>query len=371
MKVNLNFIHLYNDYSGSPRVLRDAIDATTDSLVINEKVLFTSNHDGFLSDISNVEEINFFYRRSKSKGFQLLYYLLSQIFLFFAVSKKLLRSKFSDKNIDNIVVINTMLPFGGAIASKLFADKVIYYIHESHVSPHLLKRFLRWVIEFTSDDVIFVSNYLLKNEMFKNPNMNVIYNGLRNDFSTPSSIDFNYKYNSKNIIFSGSLKKYKGIDYLVELSSVMPDFNFIFVLNCTEQELSDYFSGVKLNSNIIIKLRPDDIEDIYSSGFAILNLSIPTQWTETFGLSILEGMNYGCVPVAPNAGGPLEIVNEKCGLLSEPSDIIKISNFLKLLSSDFNLWLSYSNASFERAKLFSSNSYKKNFIDYIESKVLP
>lgn len=369
MKVNINFIHLYNDYSGSPRVLRDAIDATN-SLDINKKVLFTSNHNGFLSDISNLDEVNFFYRRSNNKGLQIIYYLLSQICLFFSVSIELLRSKKNKDNINNIVIINTMLPFGGAIASKFFADKVIYYIHESHVSPSVLKKFLRWIIELTSDDVIFVSNYLLNNEKFKKPNMDVIYNGLRNDFSIPSNINFKSKFKSKNIIFSGSLKKYKGIGYLVELSSIMPDFNFIFIFNCTEQELSDYFVDVKLNNNITIKLRPDNMEDIYSDGFAILNLSIPKLWTETFGLSILEGMNYGCVPIVPNVGGPVEIVNEKCGLLSESSDVIKISDFLKLLSNDFDLWCSYSESSLERAKLFSSNSYKKNFINYIKNKVL-
>ncbi|GHA38905.1 glycosyltransferase family 4 protein [Photobacterium aphoticum] len=369
MKVNLHFIHLYNDFSGSPRVLRDAIDATNSSLNVNKKVLYTSNNNGFLSNIANLDEVEFFYRRAKSRWIQIIYYLLSQVCLFFVVSRELLCCRKNGDDINNVVIVNTLLPFGGAIASKIFADRVIYYIHESHVAPSILKKFLRWIVELTSDDVIFVSNYLLNNEKYKNPNMDVIYNGLRSDFSIPSNIDFKSKFDSKIIVFSGSLKKYKGIDYLLELTSMLPDFNFVLILNCTIDEFDDYFEGVTLNNNITIEIRPDNIEEIYCKGFAIINLSIPRMWTETFGLSILEGMNYGCVPIAPNVGGPIEIVDNKCGLLSDPSELSSISNFLKLLSSDFNLWYTYSNSSMIKSKMFSSKCYQSNFINYIKTRV--
>lgn len=364
MKTNLFFVHLYNDYSGSPRVFRDAIDIADECSTINNRRLFTSKDEGFLTDC-DVDRSDVFYKRSSNKLVQIIYYLLSQIHLFFSLSISLLTTRFKCKGCDTIVIINTMLPFGAAIASKLFAKKTIYYVHESHLKPYIMKKFLRLIIEITADDVVFVSNYVQKAERFKSTSMTVIYNGLRSDFPCTPITNGRDKFNSKNVIFSGSLKQYKGVNYVIELAGLMPDFNFILALNCTDKDVKDYFGSMDITPNVSILVRPKNLHEIYSNGFAILNLSIPELWTETFGLSILEGMNYGCVAVAPPVGGPVEIVDDSCGLLCNPKNTVEISKFLTDLSNDFVVWKSFSDAARDRAKYFSYDSFRRNFTEFL------
>ena len=45
------FIHFNNDFSGSPKILRDLIKS--DKFKNEDKILITSNEKGFLDDIEN------------------------------------------------------------------------------------------------------------------------------------------------------------------------------------------------------------------------------------------------------------------------------------------------------------------------------
>lgn len=366
MKKNLFFVHLYNDYSGSPRVLSDAIDVVNELDEVNKKILFTSSHKGFLSDCE-INKKYVFYRVTSSKMLKASYFFASQLHLFFLLSMNLIFYKLKCREAKNIVIINTMLPFGAALSSRLFAEKTIYYVHESHLKPSVLKRFLRSVIELSSDNVIFVSHYLLKSEGFHNPTMTVVYNGLRSDFPHLPNVDNPTKFNSKKIVFSGSLKEYKGVDYVIELARQMPDFKFILALNCTIGEIDDYLEKNSVTYNVNLISRPSNIKDIYHNGFAVLNLSIPELWTETFGLSILEGMNYGCVPIVPEVGGPIEIVDSQCGFICDSSRTAEIKIFLTNLACDYKLWEKYSNAARHRADCFSQDNYRVNLKKFFNS----
>ena len=81
------FVHLLNDYSCSPHVLSQIIDAT----VLNKDVpavelYLGSGGDGFLSNKGCVTH-TYFYRRSSNTLFTLIFFLISQIDLFFKLLK--------------------------------------------------------------------------------------------------------------------------------------------------------------------------------------------------------------------------------------------------------------------------------------------
>ena len=165
------FIHLLNDRSGSPKVLSQTIKALKDKGYQTE--LLTSSHqDGFLTGVADTNR-SLFYRRSENKFVTLFYYVLSQILLFLQCLRY--------TNQDVIFYINTMIPFGGALAGKLMGKKVIYHVHETGLKPKLLHSFLRSVISFTADEVIFVSEYLKEVEIFENKKQVVIYNALQSN----------------------------------------------------------------------------------------------------------------------------------------------------------------------------------------------
>lgn len=360
---DLYYVHLFNDFSGSPRVIRDAIDAG----ICEAKNTFvvTSKHKGFLDGV-RANRISCFYGRSENKLIQLFYFLVSQLFLFFQLSYYLIKSALRKQK--SLVVVNTMLPFGAGLAAKIFATKCIYYIHETHIKPNILKVFLRFFIQHCASDLIFVSKYLQRIERFDKKSQSVIYNGLRSDFLLVDKVDEDRKFNSKELFFAGSLKAYKGIEQLLLLAELLPEFNIVAALNCEDKALTDFIDGrtQTIPTNVRLYARPDNIQQYFQRSFAVLNLSLPDGWIETFGLSLIEGMAYGTPVVSPQVGGPTEFVNEKNGLLVDANDTKKISQFIRHLNSSQKVWQAYSEEAFKTSKNFTNESFSKNFTHYFK-----
>ena len=358
---DLYYVHLFNDFSGSPRVLRDAID----SEVCDSKntFVFTSTHKGFLDGV-NANRISCFYSRSSNRLVQLFYFLLSQFFLFFQLSFYLIKSYLRKRK--SLVVVNTMLPFGAGLAAKLFATRCIYYIHETYIKPDILKAFLRFFIHHCATDLIFVSKYLQNIEGFKKHSQSVIYNGLRSDFPLVKTVNKELKFSSKELFFAGSLKGYKGIEQLLLLAERLPEFKVIAALNCEEIELVNFMASRNIPINVMLYSRPANIQTYFERSFVVLNLSLPDGWIETFGLSLIEGMAYGSPVVSPLNGGPTEFVNDKNGLLVDATDIDGIVNFIRYLNSSISVWGLYSEQAFKTSKNFTNEYFSKNISHYFK-----
>ncbi|NRF27187.1 glycosyltransferase family 4 protein [Vibrio coralliilyticus] len=360
-KTDLYYVHLFNDFSGSPRVFRDAIESKTHCT--GSSFIFTSNHRGFLDGLDG-HRVNCFYARSGHRYIQLFYYLLSQVLLFVQLSSYLIFSRLRGRNIT--VIVNTMLPFAALLAGKVTGAKVVSYVHETHIKPELLKTFLRLFIEHCSDHVVFVSKYLQSVELFSKPTQDVIYNGLRSDFTPVDEIDAKLKFTEKKLFFAGSLKEYKGIEQLIIIAEGLPDFQVLAALNCTDRELNDFVRDRHLPDNIKFLVRPANIQELFDVSFAVLNLSLPDKWIETFGLSLIEGMACGSPVVSPPVGGPTEFVNKNNGFLIDSRCTAEIIKFIRYLDSSMNVWNEFSNHALLTSKKFTNSEYKKSFQLYFE-----
>lgn len=355
IKKKIFCIHLFNDYSGSPLILRNMVQSI-DGIDTDINIL-TSNTDGFLSKIKNCKYTYIPYRYSKNKFLTLFNFILSQLFLFIRLSIALIYNKI--KKNQSTVIINTMLPFAGSLAGFLFANKTIYYLHETHVKPNILKKILIFHISHFSNEVIYVSNYTKEALNIKKKGI-VLFNPLRNDFELNPKLDFWQKHQNRNVLFSGSLKEYKGIYNFISIAKNCPNINFIAALNCDENEFNLFRESYKNIHNIKFYHRPDFIRSLYEKSFIILNLSVPKYWIETFGLSVLEGIAYGCVPIVPPIGGPLEIIKPNFGYSVHSNDIKAISEIILELSSDYTKWYTKSVFAIERSLNFSFIEYKKS-----------
>lgn len=354
--IDLYYIHLFNDYSGSPRVLKDAIDCNVNDS--KHTYIFTSNHSGFLGSDNN-RRVNIFYARSNFRIIQLIYFFLAQFHLFLKLMGFLFLSRLKKRNV--ILIVNTMLPFSALVAGWLMKGRVVCYIHETFIKPDIFKRFLRFFIEYFSTNVVYVSQYLRDNEPFSRPDEFVIYNGLRSDFPAVPSFNKQKKFIGKKVLFVGSLKEYKGINQLVKLAEVNGNINFTAALNCEQSDLKDFISKVDIPSNLYLLVRPNNLQELFAESFLVLNLSLPNAWVETFGLSIVEGMAFGNPVVAPPVGGPTEFVNSNNGALIDSKNTQEITRFIERLSSSYTLWSSYSDNAFESSKYFSADRFKKEY----------
>jgi len=352
-------VHLFNDSSGSPRVFRDAIEANYD----NVNIVMTSQHQGFLTNIGD-EQCSIYYKRFNNKFLTLMSLLISQFMLFCVLSAKLIKARV--KREKTIVFVNTMLPFGAALSGKLFANRVVYYVHETFISPYIFKCFLRLVIQICANDIIFVSKYVMEAESFKNINQQVIYNGLRNDFVELEEVKWQPKFDNKQILFVGSLKAYKGIFEFIELSIKLKGYKFLAAFNCEEHELNTFKNTIEYNNNLKLLARPNNIIELYQQSFLVVNLTNPKYCIETFGLTIIEGMSCGCPVIVPPAGGPLEVIDQYCGKAINVNNQADMIDFIESLD-DRETWLAFAKAAKQRAELFNQSKYKLNIQDFFKA----
>ena len=101
----------------------------------------------------------------------------------------------------------------------------------------------------------------------------------------------------------------------------------------------------------------------HAAGFGVDENSQP-MFAEHFGISTVEAMAAGCVPVAIKKGGQKEIVEHGVsGFLWETLD--ELESYTQTLLADDNLRTRMSEAARERAQMFNRDSFIKNFLAQI------
>ncbi|CAA7195207.1 glycosyltransferase family 4 protein [Chryseobacterium potabilaquae] len=351
-------IHLLNDYSGSPKVLMQLLKTWTKN-DMNVHLYTSGGRKGFLSDIPNVKNHFFWYQFSPNSLIRIFNFFLSQFLL---MVKLLLFLRKED-----IVYINTVLPFGAAIAGKLIGCKTIYHIHETSVKPAIFKKFLFGIAKFTAKKIVFVSNYLLKQESLID-NQVLLYNVLESDFTEKADQYQQFEKEIPIILMICSLKVYKGVDEFLQLAERHNKYIFKLVVNASEKEIEEYFKEKKIPDNLQIYPTQTDTHPFYREASIIINLSHPDLWIETFGLTILEGMRYRLPAIVPPVGGTTELVKDgKNGFLIDSKNIDELSEKIHYLLSNSELYQSFSDASYETSQLFSETYFEKESMKIISS----
>ncbi len=293
-------VHLLNDRSGSPLVLREALTTLVQQ---NKVVLFTAtpSGDGFLSGMPGVDYRPIFYKWSKNKGITLLYFILCELILFFRLLIQLRKT--------DTLYINTLLPFGAALAGKLRGTRIIYHIHETSIRPVLLRRLLVGVAALTAHKLIFVSAWLSRQFSFPRRKTVVIHNALSPAFiQKAEASEKNTNRDTFTVSMLCSLKAYKGVCHFLQLAKHLPDMHFILVLNANNAEVQQFIRETHPPKNCTIHPVQSDTTPVYAASDVIINLSDPGKWLEPFGMTLLEAMQW-CLPViAPTVGGVLEVV---------------------------------------------------------------
>lgn len=353
------FVHLLNDFSGSPKVLSQVIKSVQESG--NEVALYSGkSSEGFLSNITKDEHF-YFYKRFENKLGTLFSFTLSQCHLFFKLLKY--------RNQDVILYVNTLLPFGAALAGKIMGKPVLYHVHETSVKPLMLKRFLRYVTQKTAVKIIFVSQFLEQKETFKNINQNVIYNAVPKAFLTRASTS-NYQCKDANGVFNVlmlcSLKAYKGVNEFVEIANYCKNrthIHFAIILNASQKDIDAYFQDIIMPANISVFAKQKDLHSFYKASSLVLNLSRVNEVIETFGLTIIEAMSYGIPVIVPPVGGPSEIVtNGVEGFLMSSFNVAQIAEKITELSNSPEKCLELSRHAKKRSTFFNEDNFNKEIL---------
>lgn len=327
------------------------------SLGIETHLYACSGGTGFLDRVS-AKRFSFPYKHFRNKFLTLLSFLWSQLVLFLQLLKY-------RKEPDTVFYINTMLPFGAALSGKLMGKKVIYHIHETSIKPRILKLFLRWVINLTATEVIFVSEYLRSSEVFNRVESTVIYNGISIPISIPKK---NNQDGFFSVLMVCSLRVYKGVNEYVALANKMSNIgtniHFTLILNANKADIDSFFHDVVLPANLVILSKQPDVTAYYLESDLLVNFSRPDSCVETFGLTIVEGMSYGLPVIVPPIGGPSEIIqNGEHGYLVDSRDLEELVFRINYLRDNPSEYKRLSINAFNRAKDFSLESFTQNIKD--------
>lgn len=342
-------VHLLNDYSGSPLVLSQAVKGLIEAG--HEVDIYTNrNSDGFLSNISGANYFLFNYSWGKSKMVTLIYFFFSQFFLFFRLLKYYRQ--------DVVIYVNTVLPFGAALAGKCMNKKVVYHIHETSIKPRAFKTFLLSIVRYAASSVIYVSEYLKNKELISGKNNFIVYNALSDAFVAKSQADSSPKENHRNVLMLCSLKRYKGIDEFIQLALLLPQYSFTLVLNSSKADIAAYLNNRSITSNITIFPVQKDVHTFFKHADLVLNLSLTDEWVETFGMTILEAMSYGLPVIVPPVGGIAELVSDEFnGFKIDSKNVEIISGQIERIFSNKSFYNYLSFNAGKRAQEFSNRTF--------------
>lgn len=349
---NILAFHLYNDFSGSPKVLRSVLKGLAErGYNVN---LFTSKN-GILDDLDinpNItsNEIPYkFHADSKIKTiFKFIYANIRYLFL-------ILLSRHKEKP---IVYVNTIMPWGAALGAKLRGFPLIYHYHENaHVKGRLYMALTR-LMEKLADKIVCVSQTQAQT-LKRDKNVFIVPNGLDKDFCSRASYNPRIAYERRNILMLSSLKGFKGINEFCVLARMMPDCYFTLVLNDSNENCNQFKSTNDCDSipNLRIFSRTTDVSRFYNNGSLVLNLSDKRKVIETFGLTIIEGMATGLPAIVPSVGGPEEIVKDGInGFIADVENLSLIKNRIDYLLSSFEIYSAMSKNAFESVKNFTEKA---------------
>ncbi len=339
----LLFFHPRNDYTGSTRVLANILEME----YFNQQVFVVVNNveKGFLSQLSNVKIIPIYYPLYKGNRIFLITPILWRIHAFY------LAFKYSFK-VDTFY-INTIVPYYAAIIGTIRRKKIIYHIHEKFVVKNCHTKVAEWVFNHTKATRIFVSKYLEKQYPVRKGCPSIVkYNTLPKSFLDKVNVVPIEERHRNTIIMIASLSKVKGLFTYVDVARKMPDYRFVLILSANKEKIENFFVET-LPNNLTIYPSQSDIHPLLRKADLMLNLSIPSLWIETFGMTILEAMAYGIPSIVPNVGGPTElIIDGYNGYCIDVTDVDEIIFSIKRALTDIDYWSLVENA-LNRFALFS------------------
>lgn len=359
--MNIVCFHLFNDYSGSPKVLKGVLKG----LAANghEIKLYTSR-GGVLDELKGLENINirqYDYRFARNILIRTLRYAWVQIL----ISMFALRYTFRR---DVVFYINTILPVGPALVGRLTGKKVLYHYHENAKAKSRFYRLLAWFMKRLAHEVICVSEYQ-KMQLGYNGRVTTIPNSLQQEFAQRLKPDAARAFADKRVLMLGSLKRYKGTDEFIELARRMPQFSFELVLNEDNGNIEAYLkeSGTVIPDNLRIHPRQEDVAPFYSRASLVINLTNKKYAIETFGLTALEAMAAGLPVIVPTVGGIAEMVHDGMnGYRIDVQEIEKIEQCVEEILTDKELFITLSKNALACSHKYSEKQMKDTISEVLE-----
>jgi glycosyltransferase involved in cell wall biosynthesis len=248
---------------------------------------------------------------------------------------------------------------------------VVYHLHEVSIRPPLLKRLLCAIANLTADRALFVSHFVKDALQLRVPRQEVVYNALPLAFlaeaqqataAMPAGEAF-------VVLMACSLKDYKGVPEFFQLARSLPDLQFDLVLNASPAQVQQYRAGYPMPGNLTLLPTTRNMHPLYQRASVVVNLSRPAEWVETFGMTILEAMQYGKPVIVPTVGGVAEVnLVGQTGFAIDGRDLAALQRALCLLKENPRAYSRMARACRERAAEFTPHRFAEQIQHYFQAE---
>ena len=158
----------------------------------------------------------------------------------------------------------------------------------------------------------------------------------------------NVKSRENLVVTIGRIVPEKRFHLFVELARIVPKTRFVAIGSLSD-ETSAYYDQLKKSApeNVSFVLSPlRKVRDILGRAMAYVHCAE----NEHFGITIVEAMAAGCVPIVHDSGGPKEIVTSDVGF--RWSNLSVAARQIVMLAENDSLWRELSAAASVRARQF-------------------
>ena len=160
----------------------------------------------------------------------------------------------------------------------------------------------------------------------------------------------------------------KRLDVVPRIAKLVPEAHFI-IAGSTAIGSGEIIRRIEAAGAPNVEVRPDvpfrELRELYARAKVYLH----TMVAEHFGISVVEGMASGCVPVVHASGGPWTDIIERGRYGFGFRTVREAAEAIRRLLADEDLWADYSRRAVERSRAFSEEAFKERFMRVFDAYV--
>lgn len=346
------FIHLLNDFSGSPRIINEKIACYralgADCFVI------TNDDRGFIRVEPGKHRFIPYRKRSNRLLWtaELLLWHLRAFLIVLTLANK-----------GDVLHASTMLTAPHLMAGRLKGARTVIHLMETRVSPALHKRVVCALIAAFADRLVYLSRYVEETlgHAFPGKPYLITYPCVDPLIVEAAGSAVPRRTNAQQFVVGliCSLVWHKGYREFIKLATMCPEFRFMLVLNGDPETFASEYPSGSRPANLEVHFNVTRIATELEKMDLLLSLTKREGWIETFGLTLIEGMSFGVPVIAPDVGAPREFIkNGVNGFLVDETDLTTIADLIRQLHADPVRYRLLSNAAAEAAFRFTPARFR-------------